>query len=158
MFDLLPFIFPSFLVTMETFDKRKRIKEKRKNYQNNISLSWSLDICNKRSSFCRTHCKTCWTMIVDNVGLKLGLLGTSSSMITLTSFPWSKPKWSRDKFNNQSHILEEQGTIHDPQCQQPLRAGIHHGSWTSPRALKERWLVVELVPWRSRSPKDIFKA
>ena len=36
-----------------------------------------------------SHRKTSWIMIVDNVGLKIGLLGTLSSMITLTFFFWS---------------------------------------------------------------------
>ena len=30
--------------------------------------------------------KTCWTMLVDNVGHKMCLLGTSNSMVTLTIF------------------------------------------------------------------------
>ena len=40
-----------------------------------------------------------WIILVDNVGLKTCLLGI---MITLTFFPWCKPKWSQDKFNNRS--------------------------------------------------------
>jgi hypothetical protein len=51
--------------------------------------------------FCLSHRKTRWTMLVDNVGLKVRLLETSNSMVTLTFFPWCKPKWSRDEFNNQ---------------------------------------------------------
>jgi hypothetical protein len=34
--------------------------------------------------FCLSHCKTRWTMSVDYVGLKICLLGTSTSMVTLT--------------------------------------------------------------------------
>ena len=56
------------------------------------------------------HRKTRWIMSVDNVGLKTCLLGTSNSMVTLTCFPRCKPTWSRDEFNNQSHILQGRGT------------------------------------------------
>ena len=43
--------------------------------------------------------------------LKLNLLGTSSSIFNLTYFfSRCKLKWSWNEFNNQSHILEEQGT------------------------------------------------
>ena len=55
--------------------------------------------------FCLTHHKTCWTMLMDNVGLKTCLLGTSNSMVPLTVYPWCKPKWSRDEFDSQSQIL-----------------------------------------------------
>ena len=37
--------------------------------------------------FCLSHGKTCWTLYVDNVGLKICLLGTSNSMVTLKIFP-----------------------------------------------------------------------
>jgi hypothetical protein len=48
-------------------------------------------------------------MTMDNVGLKISLLGTSSYMITFTCFFLDKkPKWYEDKFNNQSRILREQ--------------------------------------------------
>ena len=46
MFDLLPF-FPSFLVTMDTFGKNNN----NNNNKTVIPLSWSPDICNKRTSF-----------------------------------------------------------------------------------------------------------
>ena len=49
-------------------------------------------------------------MTVNDVGLKINLLRTPSSMITLTLFSCCKLKWSWDEFNGQSHILEEQGT------------------------------------------------
>jgi hypothetical protein len=70
--------------------------------------------------FCLSHCKTCRTMSKDNVGLKLCLLGTSNSMVTLIFFPWCEPKWSRDKLNNQSQILQGLGMTHGPCCKQPL--------------------------------------
>lgn len=50
------------------------------------------------------------------VCLKVKLLGASSSMLLLQVFPWCKPHWSWDEFNNQSHILREQETtfnVHD---------------------------------------------
>ena len=56
------------------------------------------------TSFVTPHYKTQCTMLVDNVSLKICLLGTLNSKFALTFFPWYKLKWSRDKFNNQSHI------------------------------------------------------
>ena len=47
---------------------------------------------------------------MNNVGLKICILGTSNSMVTLTFFPWCKPKWSQHKFNSQSQILHGLGT------------------------------------------------
>jgi len=38
-----------------------------------------------------SHCKTCWIMSMDDVGLKTCRLGTSSSMVP-TSTSWCKPK------------------------------------------------------------------
>lgn len=32
--------------------------------------------------FCLSHCKTHWTMTMNNIDLKIGLLGTLSSMVT----------------------------------------------------------------------------
>ena len=58
-----------------------------------------------KRSFVSPTAKIHWTMSVDNVGLKLCLLGILNSMVTLTFFPWCKPKWSLDEFNNQSQIL-----------------------------------------------------
>jgi hypothetical protein len=60
--------------------------------------------------FCLSHCKSRWTMLVDNVDLQTCLLGTLNFMVTLTFLPWCKPKWSRNVFNNQSHILQGLGT------------------------------------------------
>ena len=39
-----------------------------------------------------SHRKTRWTMSVNNVGLKICLLGASNSMVTLTFVRWCKPK------------------------------------------------------------------
>ena len=60
--------------------------------------------------FCLSHRKTCWAVLVDNVDLKVRLLGTSNFTVTLTFFPWHKPKWSCDEFNNQSQVLQGLGT------------------------------------------------
>ena len=60
--------------------------------------------------FCLPHRKTYWTMSMDNASLKICVLGTSSSMVTLTFFGWYKAKWSWDEFNNQSHVFQGLGT------------------------------------------------
>ena len=57
--------------------------------------------------FCLSHCKTHWTIPINNAGLKICLLGTSNSMVTMTFFPWCKPKWSLR-------------WLHDSWCKQPL--------------------------------------
>ena len=62
--------------------------------------------------FCLSHCKTHWTMLMDDLGLVICLWGILNSMVTLTFFPWCKPKWSQDKFNNQPQILLGLGTTH----------------------------------------------
>jgi hypothetical protein len=56
--------------------------------------------------FCLPHRKIRWTTSVNNVGIKICLLGTSNSMVTLTFSPWCKPKWYWEEFNCQSHILQ----------------------------------------------------
>ena len=66
----------------------------------------SLPFFDHSTSIAYSHRKTLWTMSVDNVGLKICLLETLNSMVTLTLFPWCKPRWSRDKFNTQSQILQ----------------------------------------------------
>ena len=97
----------SFLVFMFS----SPIKKIMKNYYNNISLPWVLAFVLPEQLFCLSHHKTRWTMLVDNVSLEICLLGTSNSMVTLTFCPWCTLKWSRNKFNNQSHILQGLGTV-----------------------------------------------
>lgn len=64
-----------------------------------------------RKSLCLSYYKTCWTTAVDNVGLNINLLKTSSFMVNLTFVSWCKPKWSWNEFIDQPHInLEEQET------------------------------------------------
>ena len=60
--------------------------------------------------FCLSHRNTCWTMLEDDVGLKVCLLGILNSMVTLTCFPWCKQKLTWAKFNNQTQILQGLGT------------------------------------------------
>ena len=43
--------------------------------------------------------------VVDNVGLKICLLGTSNFMVAMSFCPKCKTKWSWDEFNNQSQSL-----------------------------------------------------
>ena len=70
--------------------------------------------------FCLSHCKIRWTMSVDNVGLKIQLLGTSNSMVTLTFFlgvKWSGPRTS----STINHIFYRTlGWLLDPWHKQPL--------------------------------------
>ena len=40
----------------------------------------------RENLFCFSHYKTLWSTTMHNVGLEINLLGTSSSMVTLTFF------------------------------------------------------------------------
>ena len=46
-------------------------------------VPWHLQ---RENLFCLSHRNTHWTMTMDNIGLNIGLLESSSSMVTLTSF------------------------------------------------------------------------
>ena len=92
-------------------------------YDNIISMPWALAFFLLEHLFCLSHYKTRWSMSVNYVGIKICLLGTSTFMVTSTSFLWCKPKWSHDEFNNQSTLLHGLGTVHDPWCKQPLSPG-----------------------------------
>ena len=72
-------------------------------------MTWALAIF-PRPPLCLSQWKTRWTMAVDRVGLKIYILRTSISVVTLPFFPWCKPKSSRDDFNVQSHRLDGRGT------------------------------------------------
>ena len=74
------------------------------------------------SFLCHSHNKTRWTMSVNNVGFKLCLLGTSNFMITLTFFPWCKPKWSRTTSTTTHKIYRTLERLYGPWCKQPLMA------------------------------------
>ena len=77
-------------------------------------------------------------MSVDIVGFKKYLLKTSNSIVTLTSFPWCKPKWSRDEFNNQSQTLQDRAL------------GRRHGDSPLP------WDVLSLAMASTRDQGDPF--
>ena len=69
-------------------------------YHHNISLSWALAFfLLEHFFFAPPIAKPIWTMLVDNVGLKIRLLGTSNSMVCHYDifFPWCKPMWSEDE-------------------------------------------------------------
>ena len=65
--------------------------------------------------FCLSHLKTCWTMLVDNVGLRICLLGTSNSMVTVTFLPWCKPKCRTSSTTNHG-FYKALGQLHGPWC------------------------------------------
>jgi hypothetical protein len=73
-------------------------------YIYNICLPHAFAFLKLEHLFCLSHHKTRWTILVNNVGLKICLLGTLNSMVTVTFFPWCKPKLSQDEFNKQSQI------------------------------------------------------
>ena len=104
VFSCLPFLLtPPPTKTLITHYKKK-------------SMPWALAFVNKSTSLCLSHYKTCWTMSGDNISLKTCLLEASNSMGTPIFFflDACKPKWSRDKFNNQSQIYKALGRIHGP--------------------------------------------
>ena len=78
---------------------------------NIISFAMGTCLFQLEHLFCLSHHKTCWSMSVDTISLKICLLETLNFMITLTFFPWCKPKWSQDEFNNQSQSLHCLETI-----------------------------------------------
>ena len=82
MLDLLPLFSPSFPIIMVTFFFGGGGEEEEE--KDDISLSWSPNIYSKRTSFGLSQCKTQWTSIMDNVSMETWLLGTLSSMVTLT--------------------------------------------------------------------------
>ena len=56
-------------------------------YFDNIFLSWApIYFFLLEHLFYVSHCKTHWTMLMDNIGLKLCLLGTSNYMVIMTFF------------------------------------------------------------------------
>ena len=63
--------------------------------------------------FCLSHRKAHWTMLVDNVGLKICLLGTSNSMVTLAFFPGTSA-------TSNHRFYMAWGRLHGPWCKQPF--------------------------------------
>ena len=58
-------------------------------------------------------------------------------------FTWCKPKWSRDEFNNQSHIYMALGQLHGPWCEQPLKHLLPlSGGTPLPLAFIPNWSLV----------------
>ena len=66
--------------------------------------------------FYLSHRKTYWTMSMDNVGLKICLLGTSYFMITL-GVNQSDPKTS---VTTNHKFYKTLGQLHGPWCKKPL--------------------------------------
>ena len=95
MFDFIP----SFLLTTVTF--APKVNEYFK-FRTAFLCVGPLNFCNERVFFYLFHSKAHWIMTLDNVGLKVSLLGPR--------VPWLLLQWSMDDFNNRSHILEGQGT------------------------------------------------
>jgi hypothetical protein len=89
-----------------------------KNHFNGISMSWAPSFILLEHIFCLSHHKTRWTMLEDNVGLKICLLGTSNFMVTLTFFPWCKLKWSRMSSTTHHLFHKALGRLHGPWCKQ----------------------------------------
>jgi hypothetical protein len=52
-------------------------------------------------------------MTVDDVGLRITLLKTSTFMVSLTFVLDIKMKWSKDKFNDQITYLRGDFMVHD---------------------------------------------
>ena len=118
--------FPSSTILLSSlvFSFFTSTKNPLKSHYKNISLPWAIAFFLLKHLFCLSHRKTHWIMSVDNVGLKICILGTSNSMVTLIFFPWCKLKWSRNELNNQSQILQGLGRLHGPWCKQPLSVGV----------------------------------
>ena len=71
-------------------------------YYSNISLPWAFFYSS--ISFTSPSAKHVGPSM-DNVGLKICLLRSLDSMVTLMFLPWCKPKWSQDEFSNESQIF-----------------------------------------------------
>ena len=105
--------------------------------------------------FCLSHQKTWWTVSMDNVILKICLLGTSNFMVTVPFFPWCNHGTSL-KTNHK--FYRALGRLHGAWCKQPLIAHPHilvqatserillAGATFSPGSATERhWLKPMLV-------------
>ena len=107
----LPFFSPSFLLTTATFGKNLKIQNL-KNLKTTF-LCHDPQLSQQENPLCLSRCKTCWTRIVDNVGMKIVLLETSSSRVNFTFVLDVKMKWSQNKFNDQITYLRDDFTVHD---------------------------------------------
>ena len=71
--------------------------------------------------FCFSRRKTRWTMLVDNVGLKICLLGTSNSMVTLTFFFLGVNRTGSGTSSITNHKFHKAlGRLHGPWVNIPL--------------------------------------
>ena len=69
-----------------------------------------------------SHRKTCWTMSMDNVGLKICLLGASNSIWGSLRHFFLGVNWSgRGMSSTTNHkFYKASGQLHGPWCKQPL--------------------------------------
>ena len=71
--------------------------------------------------FYLSHRKTRWTMSINNVGLKICLLRTSNSMVTLTFFSLGVNQSGPRTSSTTNHkFYNTLGRLHGPWCKQPL--------------------------------------
>ena len=71
--------------------------------------------------FYLSHRKTRWTMSINNVGLKICLLRTSNSMVTLTFFSLGVNQSGPRTSSTTNHkFYSTLGRLHGPWCKQPL--------------------------------------
>ena len=89
-------------------------------YYNNISLPWAPAFFLLEHLFCLSHRKTRWTMSLDNVGLKICLLGYSDSMVTLTFFLGVNRSGPRMSSTTNHKIYRALGQLQGPWCKQIL--------------------------------------
>ena len=108
----------SFLVFI--FSSLKKISSKY--YHNCNSLPWAPCIFLPEQLFCLSHHKTCWTMAMYNVGLKICLLGTLNSMVTLSFFFFGVNRSGPRTSSTTNHTFHRAlGRFHGPWCKQPLK-------------------------------------
>ena len=76
--------------------------------------------------FCLSHCKTRWTMSVNNVGLKIRLLQTPYSMVILTFSSLGVNRTNHVTSSTANHRLYRAwGRLHGPWCKQPLSRKVY---------------------------------
>ena len=74
--------------------------------------------------FCLSRRKTPWTMSVDNVGLKICLLGTSNFMAHRHFFLGVNQSGARTSSTTNHRFYEGLGQLHGPWCKQPHNEGM----------------------------------
>ena len=89
--------------------------QKKNFYHNNISLLRVLALFLLECLFCFSHHKTRWTMLAYSVGLKICLLGTSNSMVTLIFFFLCVNRSGPMTSSTTNHkFYRALGRLHDP--------------------------------------------